>query len=95
MRVLENRVRDLEEVRRGVREEEEWIGVEEEEEEEGVWEVEEEEVEEGVEESKMKSFSLVFWLLSQKLYSFDSSDVNLPTLYQDDLSAVSYQVSRK
>lgn len=87
-------MRDLEEVRRGVREEEEWIGVEEEEE-EGVWEVEEEEEEGGVEESKMKSFSLVFWLLSQKLYSFDSSDVNLPTLYQDDLSAVSYQVSRK
>lgn len=52
-------MRDLEEVRRGVREEEEWIGVEEEEE-EGVWEVEEEEEEGGVEEFKRKSFSLVF-----------------------------------
>lgn len=60
-----NRERDLEEVRRGVREVEEWIGVEEEEE-EGVWEVEEEEEEGGVEESKKEDRFRLFFGFSLK-----------------------------
>ena len=67
-------MRDLEEVRRGVREVEEWIGVEEEEE-EGVWEVEEEEVG-GVEESKKEDRFRLFFGFSlsfKKLLSLSSS----------------------